>query len=65
MTFAGYIFDGQVVAGLMFGAALLLLWVGLRRRSPKPDARRRAEAPVEREGERRPPSTDGPRGPWG
>jgi hypothetical protein len=65
VVLTGYAFDGQLLAGLMFGAALVLLWIGLRRRPPRPDARRRAELSVEREGDRPPPSADGPRGPWG
>ena len=65
MTFLGYSIDGEVLAGLMFAAALALLWIGLGRRPSKPAARRRGELSMEREGDRPPPSADGPRGPWG
>lgn len=65
MTFLGYTVDGEVLAGLMFAAALLLLWIGLSRRPPTPGTRRHGELTMDREGEGPPPSADGPRGPWG
>ena len=64
MSLAGYALDGEVLAGLMFAVALLLLWIGLDRRPPKP-APRPEEAPVKRDRDPRPPSPEGPRGPWG
>ena len=66
MTFLGYTFDREVLTGLMLAAALVLLWIGLSGRPSRPSSpSRRGELSMEREGDRPPPSADGPRGPWG
>lgn len=65
MSVLGYTFDGEVLAGVMFAAALLLLWIGLSRRPPRTEPRSRGELSMEREGDGPPPSADVPRGPWG
>ena len=65
MTLFGYVIDAQVLAGLMLTAALMLLWIGLRRPAPAPEADRPVTAPVDPDADRRPPPAEAPRGPWG
>lgn len=75
MTLFGRTLDGQEVAALVFMIAALVLWImawrgevgwtrWFRRWEADRRGRRDAELSVER-GERPPPSSDGPRGPWG
>ncbi|HYC97763.1 hypothetical protein [Brevundimonas sp.] len=76
MTLFGRTLGGEEIASLVFLLMALVIWVmalqgernwarWFRRWEADRKGRRDAELSMERNGDRPPPSSDGPRGPWG